>query len=626
MTRRLLLALAASVTAVLGLGVQPAEAGRDAASSMQIVAVDTADHPTVSMVVTVPSGLANHDLSAAFGVREAREPRDAEVERVSTDGLEVVLVIDTSGSMEGAPMAAARDAAKAFVADLPQSTPLAVLGFGAAPAVAAPFSNDRGAAVSAIDQLVPAGETALYDAVRAAVALPGVAARRAIVLLSDGGDTVSAAPIDGAVEALKTSNASISIVELVSPESDHDALVVLADARDGRVVAASDPSGLRDAYAAVAADLVGRYRITYTSTKAGPTDVTVVLDTPDGEVTADKRLTLPGRIAPTPTTPTFVSAEDAGFLASNTALMMGAGLLGVAMLWFLATVLRPKSHASRLATTDKRSDAKPTMSTFAQRASAAAERTLDRRNKRRTLDQLLEQGGIALRAGELVVIGGAATIGGLLLGSVLLGPLGGIVLAAVVVLGIRTLLIVKRGKRQRQFADLLDDTLQMLAGSLRAGYGLMQAIDAAAREAESPMADELRRVSAEVRLGRDFVESLESMSARMSSEDFSWVVQAIRIHREVGGDLGEVLDRVGETIRARGRLQRHVRALSAEGRISAYVLTALPFTIAAAMAVLNPGYLRVLYTTSVGAALLVVAAVLMTTGTLWLRKIVRPTY
>jgi len=122
------------------------------------------------------------------------------------------------------------------------------------------------------------------------------------------------------------------------------------------------------------------------------------------------------------------------------------------------------------------------------------------------------------------------------------------------------------------------------------------------------------------------MDALDAMAARVDNEDFGWVAQAIQIHREVGGDLGEVLDRVGQTIRARGQLQRQVAALSAEGRISALVIGVLPFVIAGGMSMLNPGYLEPLYSTTAGFVLLAISALMMTTGALWLRKLVRPAY
>jgi tight adherence protein B len=146
------------------------------------------------------------------------------------------------------------------------------------------------------------------------------------------------------------------------------------------------------------------------------------------------------------------------------------------------------------------------------------------------------------------------------------------------------------------------------------------------REAESPTAEEFRRLTIETRLGRDFVESLSALADRVGSDDFQWVVQAIEIQREVGGDLAEVLDTVAGTIRDRTRIRRQVSALSAEGRMSAWVLMILPFGLAAVMAVTNPKYLGPLFHSGKGHVLLAVGAALLVAGGLWLRRIVKPVF
>jgi tight adherence protein B len=129
----------------------------------------------------------------------------------------------------------------------------------------------------------------------------------------------------------------------------------------------------------------------------------------------------------------------------------------------------------------------------------------------------------------------------------------------------------------------------------------------------------------EVRVGRDPGDSLRALADRMGSDDFDWVVGAIDINRDVGGDLAMILDNVAETIRERQRLQRQVKTLSAEGRLSGYVLTALPLVLALAMAVINPGYLAELGS-GVGPVLVVGGAVLLVIGWIWIRRLSRLTF
>ena len=127
-------------------------------------------------------------------------------------------------------------------------------------------------------------------------------------------------------------------------------------------------------------------------------------------------------------------------------------------------------------------------------------------------------------------------------------------------------------RRRKQFLAQLPDMLQLLSGTLRAGYSLMQGVEAVSQEVGDPMGQELRRVVTEARLGRPLEEALDGVAERMDSPDFAWAVMAIRIQREVGGNLAELLMTVAETMTQRERLRRDVAALTAEGRISAIVL------------------------------------------------------
>jgi tight adherence protein B len=162
-----------------------------------------------------------------------------------------------------------------------------------------------------------------------------------------------------------------------------------------------------------------------------------------------------------------------------------------------------------------------------------------------------------------------------------------------------------------------------MASSLRAGHSILRAMDSVAHEAAAPTSEEFTRLVNETRVGRDLGEALDEIAERTKSEDFAWVAQAIAIQREVGGNLAEVLDAVGHTIRERNAIRRQVKALSAEGKLSAAVLMALPFGIIAFLSMANPEYLAGFTESIVGYGMLAVAAVMMTVGGLWLRSTVR---
>jgi tight adherence protein B len=188
-----------------------------------------------------------------------------------------------------------------------------------------------------------------------------------------------------------------------------------------------------------------------------------------------------------------------------------------------------------------------------------------------------------------------------------------------------TALVVRAriAKRRAAFADQLPDVLQLVASSLRSGFSLAQSIDAVVRDDTPPVAGEFSRALAATRIGAELEDALDRVALRMRNADLTWIVMAIRIQRQVGGNLAEVLMNTVATMRDRSQTRRHVRALSAEGRLSAYVLIALPVGLAAVLFWLRPEYMRPLHTTVVGVVMLSVAAVLVVLGSLWMRKLVR---
>jgi tight adherence protein B len=235
----------------------------------------------------------------------------------------------------------------------------------------------------------------------------------------------------------------------------------------------------------------------------------------------------------------------------------------------------------------------------------------------------LERAGMTMRLPDFVLAVGLATLLAGVLGWLVGGPLLALVLAAAGPGGAKALLAVRAGRRRAAFADQLDDSLQLMASSLRAGHSLLRAVDSVSAEAAAPTSEEFARLVNETRVGRDLSDALDELADRMGSEDFVWVAQAIAIHREVGGNLAEVLDAVGHTIRERNAIRRQVKALSAEGKLSAIVLMALPFGIVAFISLSNPGYLAKFTQSLAGYGMLGVAALLLLVGGLWLKKTVR---
>ncbi len=234
----------------------------------------------------------------------------------------------------------------------------------------------------------------------------------------------------------------------------------------------------------------------------------------------------------------------------------------------------------------------------------------------------LEMAGIRMQQSSFATAVIVSAVVVFMLGYVLGGVLVGLVLAVLVPFGARTVIGSRKRKRQDAFADQLESTLEVISSALRAGHSLPSALDTVSADAQSPTAEEFARIVNEGRLGLDTVEAMRETATRMRSEDFGWVTDAVAIQRDTGGNLSEVLDRVGETIRERNTLAKQVRAISAEGRASSKVMMALPIVLAAFLFWRNPDSFSPIFTTSAGQLLLCISAVLYVVGFFWIRKLV----
>jgi Flp pilus assembly protein TadB len=208
----------------------------------------------------------------------------------------------------------------------------------------------------------------------------------------------------------------------------------------------------------------------------------------------------------------------------------------------------------------------------------------------------------------------------ILIGSPVIGVLGGALLSWA---GMRVLLSVRIARRRAAFAEQLPDLLQLVAGSLKSGFSLAQGLDAVIREGTQPASSEFARALSLARLGVDQADALQRVADRMDCLDLRWAVMVIRIQREVGGRLAEVLTTAVSTMRERSHLRNHVKALSAEGRLSAYILVALPVLIGVWMFTTDRPYMRLLYTNTIGIVMLAGAVFLIGVGALWMRKVIR---
>jgi tight adherence protein B len=181
----------------------------------------------------------------------------------------------------------------------------------------------------------------------------------------------------------------------------------------------------------------------------------------------------------------------------------------------------------------------------------------------------------------------------------------------------------RRSRRRKAFERALPDTLQLMAGSLAAGLSLAQSVDTIVRDGTEPVAGEFRKVLIETRLGLSLETALQGIADRFQSKDFEWVVMAINIQRQVGGNLAELLKTVAATMREREYIRRQVAALAAEGKLSAMVLGGLPPAFMLYLIVANHDYVIILFQRPLGILMLCGGAFWLSVGVFWMSRLVK---
>ncbi|MGQ0830505.1 MAG: type II secretion system F family protein [Microthrixaceae bacterium] len=643
--RRAALALLGLILVSVSLAAGITSAGAQDGSVLAVRSVDATDPKAVKVTFTY-AGERNDlaDLSVRAGDRLVKAT--TAVPLSDQQGLGVVLVIDASTSMErGALIERVLEAARRFVDAKALTDQIAIVTFNSEVRLVQDFTTDKTVLDKAIDKIALAPDTALYDGIVRASALFGDSTLQPnIIVFSDGADTASSFKADRALASVE--NVSAALFAMGVENDGFRVLEDMAAKTGGSSAVASDPAGVAALFDSVQATLRKQYVVTFdagAATGTLPLLLTLGNQRASAEFVAGSSQGGAASLRPQPveepTGPFGLPAP--GFLRGSLGLWLGLLLLGAALTAGVVSVassfigeestlnraLIPYSEgyvASDEFDEDDGGDGKSqqlAQTPILQRAVAATGQFAERQGFLTKIEGQLERANLPLRPAEAIFF----YFAGVLILALLLFALSqnafaaliGTILAAIVPPS--TLSYLAR-RRQKQFDSLLPDTLQLLASTLRAGYSLMQGVEAVSQEVSEPVGRELRRVVTEARLGRPLEESLEGVAERMDSGDFGWAVMAIRIQREVGGNLAELLVTVAETMTERERLRRDVNALTAEGKISAIVLTILPIGLGLFIYSVNPGYMDPLFDESIGKILMGGALGLMFFGFWWMKK------
>jgi tight adherence protein B len=522
----------------------------------------------VALLLALPAGTA----SASVTSPAAGSPRIA------------MILLDVSRALSNVETQDAREAALRYASGLPSDVEVGLVKFSEQWQEMLPPTANRAELAGALNASHRSGQTAtaIYDALtaaEAAVRAAGGAAGSRLLVLSEG-------------ESISSPALTLTIpVDVVAWHSDADdnlaALQAIASESGGRVATPADSATLASAFAATA----------HAATEGSAGAPSAPQGLPWGLVL-------------------LLACVFAAFLS---VVLLLAGPLSTDNPGRRLEAQLERHYAARRESRTTEGDGK-----VASAAIGSVARLLGSTGERR-LALRLDLAGITRSPAEWVVLGCAVSLVlAALLTVVTNSLLAGILIGALVGwLGMRLIVSVRISRRQAAFAEQLPDVLQLVAGALQSGFSLPQALDTVVREGSQPAAGEFSRALAETRIGGELEVAMNKVADRMNSTDLRWTIMAIGIQRQVGGNLVEVLSNTVDTMRERAQMRRQVRALSAEGRLSAYILVALPLLMAGYMFLVRRDYIRALYTTAPGLTMLIGSVVLIVVGSIWMRNIVR---
>jgi tight adherence protein B len=329
--------------------------------------------------------------------------------------------------------------------------------------------------------------------------------------------------------------------------------------------------------------------------------------------------------------PALAQSSESESSGSGELMLLLAAVGAAVAIFLIVIILFGKTRTTggvqqRLGTMDQSDSSKGLFGRFGflRRAARSAESAADSRGASNMIESALEQANLPLKPGEAIIAAiGVAILVFILVTAIAQSFIWGIIASALVL--VAALLFVNNvaARTRKKFENQLPDTLNLLATSLRAGYSLLQAIEAVGEEAAEPTRREFGRAMAEIRLGRPINDAMGDIADRMVSQDFEWTVMAIGIQREVGGNLAEVLQTTSETMVQRNRLRREMKALTAEGRISAIVLSLMPVFLFIFISLANPDYMQPLIENTIGLVVLGGGVIFIGIGIFWMQKIVK---
>jgi tight adherence protein B len=618
--------------------------------------IDIAGFPNINLYLSFKEGsrLGLQDLGKnSFIIKENnQEIRDFTVKTIgeTDEPIATVLVIDTSGSMKGDPISSAKNAAVSFIDNMRDTDKVAIVGFADTVTEYCTFTSDKTILKKSIEVITSEGETSLFDGIIKGLSIFNnidSMKYQYMLVLSDGTDTVSTATLDDVVALMPSSNVIIYSIALLSNEFNPSDLETIAKSANGALLTTADPQQLTNLYGDISKKMRNQYKITFKSNAANIEKFNATVSIEGSGIKDSINIsyenpffTKSGSGAVTNTQASQVMAEivifDKWWIMALIYIFIFISV--TILLYIVSTVMIPGKQGLKermdhylYNPEDKNISGEPSE----KKKRPGLFSRLTRNNKKNNgingfaeiFEVKLRRAGMTITGSRfmtfhLVAVGVLTLLAYVLTKNILMT----FVVVMIVIFFPFLLINFRTSQRVKKFNEQLPDTLQLIEGALKAGYSLNQSIAMVLKETKPPISDEFKITTSEIRMGLSEKVALENMAKRINSELFTWVVLAINIQRDVGGNLAEIMDIIANTIREKERVLRQIKALVSEGKISAYVLIALPIVMAVALSIMNREYISVLFTTKLGFLMLGVAAFLMIAGIAWILKIVKIDY
>jgi tight adherence protein B len=543
----------------------------------------------------------------------------------------VVLAIDESLTMKGKPIANALAAAKEFAKGANPDQQIAIVTFNGNVNTQRPLSSSPQEIVNSLNNKPEiAYGTKNYDALAQSLKMiqDSGAQSGSVIILTDGQNIGSVAKPADVLAALKAAHVRVFAVGLQSPAYQAGPLVQMANVTGGDYVKANKPEALRPLVASIGRQLAREFLLQYQTRQNPNTKVDVRVKVAGIPGVATSQYQTP-KLVIKPVPPYRLSTFDR--VAQSRWTMLAVALIIAALVgWAVHSFTSQRTDAlvdrvsgfvavppAGSAAADASGEQSGSRTSFLSRISASTSKS----SWSERMAETLELADIKAEPVQVVILTAAGTI----LAMVALYLIGGFLLCLLGLLvpfGVRAWILNKISRKRKAFAEQLPDNLDVLASALRAGHSLVGALTVVADDATEPSKAEFRRVLQEEQFGVNLEDALQIAVKRMDNQDLDQVALVARLQREVGSNSAEVLDRVIETVRGRMELRRLVRTLTAQGRLSRWILTALPVSLALILIVIGHDYMKPLYTETLGKALLVLATLMVILGSWMIGKIV----